>query len=381
MPLKSSEKIAKHQRIYDRILGGIMEGKYAPGAQIPTEQELAAYFKASRPTVGRALQELEQKGLIYRKRGAGTFVRKPSQVRGQKLGILVPGVMIDSSELFGTMVSQMSREASERNYVLLLNDSPFGNEEAIVKQARRICQQLIDLRVSGVFFMPIEVSERNRDVNVEIAEAFEKAGIGVVLIDRDIYPGLERSKYDLVCVNNERASYRVTEHLLSLGCKNIHFIAGPVDSSAVLDRINGYCHALAKYEVPLDQSRIHRLSVHEENEMHPEKLEECLHNIMPSPEKPEAIICINDRTAAIVMRCLYNMGISIPDDVRLVGFDDLPFIAYLPVPLTTVRQPAESLAREAVRTLIDRLKHPEQPARDIILATDLIVRESCGANR
>ncbi len=215
MSVDNSPKQAKHRRIYDRIFGYIMDGVYPPGKKIPTEQELAVSFNVSRPTVGRALQELEQKGLITRRRGAGTFVKNPAQVKGRKLGILVPGVSLNSGELFSTMVSQMSREVSDQGYVLMLNDSPVGDEKEVVAQTKSICGKLINMQVAGVFFMPLSLSPDNRKVNQLIVESFESAGIAVTLLDRDIHLSPKRSTFDLVCMGNERASYAVTEHLVN----------------------------------------------------------------------------------------------------------------------------------------------------------------------
>ncbi len=99
-----------------------------------------------------------------------------------------------------------------------------------------------------------------------------------------------------------------------------------------------------------------------------------------SKNKPDALVCVNDRLAAVIMKALLKMGYSIPEDIRLVGFDDMPFVEYLPVRLTTVRQPVDAMAREAVRTLLDRIDTPKLPARDIVLTGKIVVRESCGCH-
>ena len=92
--------------------------------------------------------------------------------------------------------------------------------------------------------------------------------------------------------------------------------------------------------------------------------------------KTDAIMCGNDSTAAKLIQCLYKRGIQIPQDVRVTGFDDLPISDYLPVSLTTVCQRPQFLAYEAVRTLLNRIERPDLPARDIMVTTELIVRES-----
>ena len=96
--------------------------------------------------------------------------------------------------------------------------------------------------------------------------------------------------------------------------------------------------------------------------------------------KTQAVVCVSDATAIRLMQCFAHVRISVPDDVRVVGFDDLPIGGYLPVPLTTMRQNPEALAYEAFRTLLHRMKNPTLPARDILVATELVVRKSCGAH-
>ncbi|MEI9999951.1 MAG: LacI family DNA-binding transcriptional regulator [Verrucomicrobiota bacterium] len=92
-------------------------------------------------------------------------------------------------------------------------------------------------------------------------------------------------------------------------------------------------------------------------------------------------MCANDRTAGDLMRGLLALGVRIPDQVRLVGIDDLPFAGLLPVPLTTVHQPSREIGRVAMAVMLDRLAQPTLPARDVLLDSRLVIRESCGAQR
>jgi hypothetical protein len=95
----------------------------------------------------------------------------------------------------------------------------------------------------------------------------------------------------------------------------------------------------------------------------------------------DAIVCANDLTAAFLMRYLLDMGLRIPDNIAIVGFDDLPLAAHLPVPLTTIRQPLTALAYEAVSSAIERIENPNLPPRDIMVGTQLVIRSSCGAGK
>lgn len=384
MAIKQKRTIIKHREIFNDICNGIMEGRFIPGQKIPTEKELASHYGASRPTVGRALRDLEQKGLITRHQGVGTFVRDLSHVRGKTLGILIPSQITDAESnvtlsVFGTLIPELSRVSSQHNYSLLLNESPAGTENSAIERARKICQQLIDIQVAGVFFMPLEVSPENADINEEIAEKFLTAGIQVTLLDRDIYDSPDRSKFDQVGINNKRASFILTRHLLDQGCTKIDFCAGPTKSSVVTDRISGYQNALLKSHIEPAERRIHNIeflsflqdnSSQQENRDARELIDQIKNNEI------DALICINDASAALLMRFLTNNGISLPNDIMIAGFDDLPINQFLPVPLTTVHQHTSAIAHEAVRTILDRIENPDMPARDIMLSTKLVIRQS-----
>jgi GntR family transcriptional regulator, arabinose operon transcriptional repressor len=94
---------------------------------------------------------------------------------------------------------------------------------------------------------------------------------------------------------------------------------------------------------------------------------------------PDAIVCANDWTAARLMHTILGLGYSVPGDVRLVGIDDLDYASLLPVPLTTLRQPTREIGATAFAAMLDRVRRPETPVRDIFLQGELIIRRSCGA--
>jgi len=374
----------KHIAIYDAFCSAIMEGKYRPGDQIPTEKEIAAQFNASRPTVGRAMRDLEQHGMLVRRQGAGTFVRKTTHSRTNTFGILIPwqwGESINSkTSIFPAMVPEISRISSRSGHTLLLNESPRDDGHDIVGRAKTICRQLIELQVAGVFFLPIDNPASDMKFNLEIAESFERAGVAVVLLDRDINEWSHRSKYDVVGINNEYASYVLTRHLLKSGCRRIDFCTGVMGVTSVMSRIEGFWKALRGAGAPCKPSRI--VQIDADKLINPD-VDDNKTELEPIAERirgghTEAIVCVNDMTAIRLMQYLLRIGISIPGDVRIVGFDDSPMCEFLPVPLTTIRQNVRGLAYESVRTLKNRIEEPDSPARDVMVATELVVRKSCG---
>jgi GntR family transcriptional regulator of arabinose operon len=95
--------------------------------------------------------------------------------------------------------------------------------------------------------------------------------------------------------------------------------------------------------------------------------------------RPDGIVCANDKAAARLMQTLLRLKYGIPDDVRLVGIDDVEYASLLPVPLTTMRQPTRQIGDAALTTMLERVARRDLPARDVLLHCELIVRDSCGA--
>lgn len=383
---KSQDKIrGKHYQIYEVLFAEIMSGRYEDGEKIPNEIELAKLHDVSRPTIAKAIKILEKRGLVYRKSGAGTYVRKPDEVSQQKIGTLMSRLSIAPREyahfvtLGSMIVSEISRRANSSGHVLMLNDLPYGNEKQVISQAYQICQQLIDLQVRGVIFLPLEFSSENQDINESIAKRISDSGITVTLIDRDIYTD-KRSDFDMVCIDNEQAGYDATTHLIQCGVKRIDFVTTCIDVTSITQRIRGFRNALESNGLTYTDKNIHRLPflpfVEQENSMEQRAVEKLLKEI-----QADALVCVNDRLASVVINYATQMGIRVPEDVKVIGFDDEPFGAYLPVPLTTMRQPALGLGAEAMRMLISRCREPDIPPRELKLKAQLVVRQSCGFGR
>ena len=97
--------------------------------------------------------------------------------------------------------------------------------------------------------------------------------------------------------------------------------------------------------------------------------------------RPEAVVCANDLTAASFMQGLAQLGVRVPEDLRIAGIDDVKYASLLSVPLTTIHQPCASMGAIAISAMIERLREPKLPPRDILLNFELVVRHSCGASK
>jgi GntR family transcriptional regulator, arabinose operon transcriptional repressor len=361
-------KVPKYRQIHDSLKQAIATGEYSIGAKLPSESELVMLFGASRLTVNRALRELQLSGLIERRVGSGSYVSAAPLERGFAFGLLIPG--LGETEVFEPICRGMAEAHLPEHHVLLWGKSP-ADSPGVEKQARDWCEQWIARKVSGVFFAPLEYSAEKDVVNRRIAELFQKAGVPVVLIDRDLVDFPDRSNYDLVCIDNRRAAYVLTTHLLSTGCKRVIFIGRLWPAPSCVARSLGYCDALRaagaessddflRHIEPSDEASIRRI------------IEEI---------RPDGIVCSNDYMAAHVMRMIESMSLGVPEDIKLAGFDDVRYARLLSVPLTTVRQPCHELGAAAISAMTQRVLHPGLPARDILMNFQLVIRASSGGSR
>jgi DNA-binding LacI/PurR family transcriptional regulator len=236
-------------------------------------------------------------------------------------------------------------------------------------EAERLCQQYIEQGVSGVFFAPIEFGPRHDSVNRRVLKTLKSSRIPVVLLDRCVLEFPARSEYDLVCLDNRRAGYIMTDHLIKQGAKRVGFLAVEGSAETVDDRIAGYREALFAHGIALDPGWIVR----------GDPSDRALVAAALETQGIDALQCANDRTAAELMKTVLGLGLRVPDDVRIAGIDDVRYAGLLPVPLTTFHQPCMDIGAAAIAAMQDRIANPLLPARSILLNGHLVVRKSCGA--
>jgi len=366
--LQTNVSTLKYKQIYRDLQLAIASGEYKEGQRLPSEAKLVEQFRTSRGTVARALQLLQHQGLVERRAGSGTYVRSADGdgARSHVFGLLIPDR--GETEIFEPICQGMAQAEGASRHALLWGNTTHGAGTK-EKQAEQLCECYIARRVSGVFFAPLELTPDKDEVNERIAHALDEAGIPVVLLDRCIYEYPRRSRYDLVGVDNRRAGFTVTEHLLKLGCRRIAFIVRPNSASTANARIAGYREALYAYGATVGPDCIRRGDSSDHD---------FVRGIMDEL-RPEAFVCANDHTAAHLMHSLSALGLCIPADVRIVGIDDVRYASLLPVPLTTLHQPCQDIGATAIGAMLYRITHPSTPARDILLDCKLIVRQSCGA--
>jgi GntR family transcriptional regulator of arabinose operon len=201
-------------------------------------------------------------------------------------------------------------------------------------------------------------------LNASITGLFDRAGVPVVLLDRDILPFPRRSKYDVVGIDNRRAGYVVAEHLVSAGRTRIAFVGRPLSAPTVDARIAGYRDAVAASGLAADPSWVRRI----------EPDDDAAVARLIGEVSPDGIICANDYTAAQLMKTVLRVAPASAGAMQIAAFDDVKYASLLPLPLTTIRQPCEAIGAAAVGAMTQRLRNPRLPARDILLDFTLVAR-------
>ena len=371
--MPETPKKTKHRDISRRLREQIAAGQYGPGARLPSELQLVRQFGVSRPTVARALLDLQNEGLIERRAGSGTYTRDGASGKAssstRQLGLLIPG--LDATEIFQLICGELASLARVAEYSLLWGGStnPRQDTDVSLEHAQELCQQFIERKVSGVFFAPYELMSQQAHANRRLAESLSQAGIPVILLDRDFLPFPNRSQFDLVGLDNMAGGYLLAEHLIKLGCRRLRFVARPRSAPTVDARVAGAREALVG----------HRLEPEPGWVRHGDPADVRFVRTLMAARQADAFICANDDTAATLMRTLESAGNRVPRDVRVVGFDDAKYATLVSPPLTTIHQPCREIAVIAFRAMLERIAEPTLPSRSLSLTPRLVVRESCGA--
>ena len=365
--LGKRRSVPKYRLILQQLRQSIDDGRLRPGDKIPTEAELSALYGASRITVAKAVNDLMQQGLVSRRPGSGTHVLPaPEAARGHVFGLLIPD--LGRTEIFEPICQGMMRSPLSKPHSLLWGHSmaEIGQQ---AEEARQLCHHYIKQKVSGVFFAPLEFSPVKDEVNQQIANDLDAAGIPIVLLDRCYAPYPSRSQHDLVGIDNRAAGYMITAHVVALGAKRPAFFARSRSAATVYGRIAGYREALRAFGLIESEDLVIQGDAADSAFLQRE-----LDRL-----QPDALICANDSTAGRIITTLNALGIDVPRQMKVTGIDDVKHASLFSVPLTTIHQNCADLGATAMSVMLERLAQPTLPPRDILLQTSISVRVSCGA--
>lgn len=365
----------KHQVISRELATEILTGKFRAGSRLPSETQLVKRFGVSRPTISHALRALQEDGLIERRPGSGTYVsagkenHSAKRLGGLQIGMIVPNLR--QTEIFESICGELASLARVHDFGFWwgAKASPICEAKMTVQEAEDLCDRFIEQEVAGVFFVPFEHQADREASNRRIATKLRQAGIPVVLLDRDLGAFPARSPFDLIGVDNFSGGFQLAEHLIKLGLRRLAYVVKPLTASTVDARIAGARIAMQTHGIEVPRKFVHAGD--------PGDLK--FVRSITQGRQYDALLCTSDHIAALLLQSLNRLGVRVPDDLRVVGFDDVRFANLLTVPLTTMEQPCRDIAVTAFHALRDRLADPTLPPRTVMLTPRLVVRESCGA--
>jgi DNA-binding LacI/PurR family transcriptional regulator len=280
---------------------------------------------------------------------AQSLVKKQTRI----IGVIVPSIQ---SNYFAQALSGMTDVANENDYYLMICQS---NETG--SQEHSSIRKLVSCHVDGLL---ISISKETTD-REEFDRIVDK-GIPMVMFDR-ILPDFQCSK---VIVDEYEGAFNAVEHLIKKGCRRIAHLAGPKDLSVSNNRKNGYLDALRKHHIPVDESIIMHCNSFEDDAL------KNIKKLIKANPRPDGIFFINDLSAIMAIRYLQKHHIRVPEDIRLVGFNNDPVSEVVQPSLTTVMQPGYEVGKLAMGILIDQISSDKNERQIVKLRTKLIPRNS-----
>ena len=272
------------------------------------------------------------------------------------LGLIVPDI---SNPFFSILVRGAETVARRAGYRVLL-----CNSEGDLALEKQYVQDMIAHRAEGLIIAP--VGDRSKANLVPL----ERRNFPLVLIDRSV-SGLE---CDLVQADSVAGAKMLASHLLSIGHRRIAVITEPDNVSTARERLQGYNAALKAAGVKSSPSLIVRTTADRAGG------HAAMQQILQQDPRPTAVFAVNNMTALGAMQAIREHGLVVPKDMALVCFDDVEHLAVLSPFLTVVNQPTEMFGTLAAQLVLERIAGgPAGPSRHVVLNSDLLVRESCGA--
>lgn len=329
-----------------------------------TIYDIAKALNISPATVSRGLKDhpgirKDTKKKIHdaaRKMGYqhNTFASNLRRKQTNTIGVIIPRL---NSYFMSTVISGMEKVANSHGYNLIISQT----QESYKKEVASV-STLFNSRVDGLM-----VSLAYDTKNTDHFNIFLNKKIPLIFFDRVIeHPGCTS-----IVIDNTKAGYDATMHLISQGCKRIVHVDGNVNRNVYADRLTGYKKALADKGIPFDPALIIKNALTDEGGI------EAAEYILKMKKKPDGIFTANDTSAVACIRELKKAGVNVPETIAVVGFNNDPISRVIEPNLTTIDYPGQEMGELAATTLINQLKKTvASQVNTVVLNHKLIVRAS-----
>lgn len=270
------------------------------------------------------------------------------------IGLVIPDVQ---NPFFADVTRGVEDVARDNDYALIISNSDEDPD-----RQKLALDTLKTEDVDGVIVPPVSTTD------AAVSRLLE-SDIAVVCVDRR----MEDARVDTIVSDNRRGAYEAVSHLIELGHERIGFIGGVPRISTSTERRKGYEEALRDHGLPVDPALI------KEGDSRRERGTYLTKDLLDLEDPPTALFTGNNLTTLGALSAINVRGLHVPEDVALVGYDDIPWPMALNPPPTVVDQPGYEMGRRAARRLLDRISNPNHSPTTVTLQPKLIVRQSCGA--
>jgi DNA-binding LacI/PurR family transcriptional regulator len=269
-----------------------------------------------------------------------------------KMGVIISDIQ---NPFFGSVVRGIEKITIEDDYTIIL-----GNSDEDPEREKKLIAMLLEEGVAGIVLVPT-------NADAESYRPLFGSGTPFVVIDRQLpFPNL-----DMVLVNGAAGAEMAIDHLASLGHRRIGYVGGMKHLSVMHEREQGYRDALNKHNLSIVEEYLRQGNNRQDGGY------TAVCELLSLPQSPTAILIANNLMTLGGLQAIHESGFGIPEQVSLVGFDDMDWASSLRPPLTVVAQPAYEMGETAAAILLERIHDPGRPIRKIVLDTRLIVRASC----
>ena len=355
-----------YKQIYEDIINQIRSGKLKVGDKLETQHELVKIYDVSLITVKKALSDLISEGILFARVGKGSFVaRLPSKIDHKK-HLTVAYILKDlDNPYYQNIVSSIESNLSNNdcNMMLYSSDNRRDREEQKIRY-------FIDMGVSGL----ILGSMSHIPFTSALINELQEKQFPFVMVSYTDDPSI-----CFIGTNQEKGGFIATEHLIKTGYNDIGFVNGEEGNLVGEARKMGYVKALTKYNLPVNEDCLYRIKIKGKRDDFKSGYDVGVEFCNRS-ERPRAMFIYNDLSALGFIDALAEFGLKVPEDVAIIGFDNIAIGRSSANHLTSVHQPTDKIGKLAVENLL-KMIHGEIPDAPLnrSLNPELVVRESCGA--
>ena len=355
--MTTANTVPKYCQIKSMIINMIKTGKFKENTKIYSESMLAKEFYANRNTVAKALNELVLEGYIYRKQGIGSFVspQKPKQKTGN-IGVVVHNV---ENKFYSIIARYVEAAAKQNDYHVIL-----CNTEESLNTEREVMTSLVENnKVDGIITTPINLtSHEEQKLFVEL----QQRNMPFV----QLFPHQYIETMNQIFVDYYQGAKKATEMLFDYGRRNICFvITKNRHYYDISQRIKGFREVVESrgfdftmIDVPWpDEQEGYNLSK----------------KIIDMPERPDGVVAVNDETAIGLLKGFRDQNISVPEDIALVGFDDINYASDYSIQLSTIRYDYPEMCDIAVKTLLKQIGQSDFEPVHKKVKTTKVIRKTC----